>query len=57
MPKFPKPTDPDGPPSMEELEDWIFDVELPRATDGCTIEPDGICPHGHPSWMIRMGLI
>lgn len=27
------------------------------ATDGCQVEPDGVCPHGHPSWMLRLGLI
>ena len=45
------------PPTMEELEDWLFDIENPRATDGCEIEPDGTCYHGHRSWLLVMGLI
>ena len=49
------PTEPQ--PSMEELEDMMFDVIMPTATDGCTIEPDGICQHGHPSWFLKLGLI
>ncbi len=32
-------------------EGWAY------ATDGCHVEPDGICPHGHPSWLLRLGLI
>ncbi len=28
-----------------------------EATDGCQVEPDGVCPHGHPSWLLRLGLI
>ena len=27
------------------------------ATDGCIVEPDGVCPHGHPSWLLREGLM
>lgn len=41
------------------------DVELARfatdsivdATDGCQVEPDGVCEHGYPSWLIQLGLI
>jgi len=28
-----------------------------EATDGCWVEPDGCCEHGHPSWLIRLGLV
>lgn|GEM_PF-2195672 len=28
-----------------------------EATDGCLVEPDGVCPHGHPSWLLHLGLI
>lgn len=28
-----------------------------EATDGCTIEPDGTCEHGHISWLRYVGLI
>lgn len=52
---YPAPTT--SAPSMETLEDWVFDVEMPQATDGCIIEPDAVCEHGHPSWMIVLGLI
>lgn len=55
MPNWPAPLTPE--PSEDELEDWVFDRSLPEATDGCNIEPDGICPHGHPSWMLRLGII
>jgi len=44
-------------PDAETIEDWIFDRELPEATDGCTVELDGTCSHGHPSWLLVMGMI
>ena len=28
-----------------------------EATDGCIVEPDGHCPHAHPSWLLKLGLI
>ncbi|MEW8046615.1 MAG: hypothetical protein AB2805_09005 [Candidatus Thiodiazotropha sp.] len=28
-----------------------------EATDGCIVEPDGHCPHGKPSWLIKLGII
>lgn len=43
-------------PSNEEMEYWIFDG-VAEATDGCTVEPDGRCPHGHKSWLLVLGLI
>ena len=43
-------------PSEEQIEEWVFD-SVCEATDGCTVEPDGICPHGHPSWLLALGLI
>ena len=24
---------------------------------GCWVEPDGTCPHGNPSWLLKLGLI
>lgn len=27
------------------------------ATDGCIVEPDGTCEHGHDSWLIVLGFI
>ena len=52
---WPEPTEDE--PTMEEIEEWVFDISMPRATDGCEIEPDGVCEHGHPSWMLKLGLI
>lgn len=51
---YPKPTVEE--PDFEEIENMVFD-SIAEATDGCQVEPDGICPHGHPSWLIRLGLI
>lgn len=28
-----------------------------EATDGCWVEPDGTCQHGHPSWLRKLGLL
>ena len=52
--KFPKPTTP--MPTEEELIEWFMDSGC-ESTDGCWVEHDGICPHGHPSWLIKLGLI
>ena len=54
-PQWPEPTVPE--PTENELWDIMMDIELPTATDGCTIEPDGICQHGHPSWLLRLEII
>jgi hypothetical protein len=43
-------------PDEEQLEEWMLD-DVCEATDGCLTEPDGVCPHGHPSWLLRLGLI
>lgn len=43
-------------PDEDQLEEWVFD-SVCDATDGCTVEPDGMCEHGHPSWLLRLGLI
>jgi hypothetical protein len=43
---------PDDIEMMELLEDGVM-----AATDGCTVEPDGICEHGHPSWLLAEGMI
>ena len=43
-------------PSIETMERWMYDG-VARATDGCRIEPDGICEHGHQSWLLKSGLI
>ena len=43
-------------PTAEELDEQIADSVV-DATDGCRVEPDGCCQHGHPSWLIALGLI
>jgi hypothetical protein len=43
-------------PSMKQMEHWLNDG-VAEATDGCNVEPDGICPHGHSSWFLVLGLI
>ncbi len=54
MAKYPKPTEP--APTLEMLEEWDQDGGC-EATDGCWVEPDGTCEHGHPSWLLYWGLI
>ena len=54
MSKYPAPTT--RAPSLSDLQVWDSDGGC-EATDGCWVEPDGECEHGHPSWLIRMGLI
>lgn len=44
------------PPSLATLERWSFDG-VAKATDGCTVEPDGHCPHGKPSWLLQLGYV
>ena len=52
--QWPEPTV--DPPDMETLQEWFFD-SLCEATDGCVVEHDGTCPHGHRSWFLELGLI
>lgn len=51
---WPEPEDDE--PDDEQLMAWVTDSVV-AATDGCAVEPDGVCPHGHPSWLLRLGLI
>ena len=53
-PRWPQPTQ--SAPDVHVLCDWEMDGGC-EATDGCWVEPDGICEHGHPSWLLIMGLI
>ena len=46
----------DAGPSIEELEEMVADG-VAEAVDGCFVEPDGVCQHGSPSWLIAKGLI
>lgn len=43
-------------PIMEELEEMMFD-DVVEATDGCQVEPDGWCEHGHVSWLVYLGFV
>lgn len=43
-------------PDEDELGEMVWDG-IATATDGCTVEPDGRCEHGHQSWLLRLGLI
>lgn len=41
---------------LREFERMVL-ASVVTATDGCAVEPDGVCPHGYPSWLIQMGVI
>lgn len=43
-------------PSLPTIERWNLDG-IAKATDGCQVEPDGECPHGHTSWLRVMRFI
>jgi hypothetical protein len=53
--KYPEPTTDE--PDLEQLEEWFYEDAGVEATDGCWIEPDGTCEHGHPSWLLKLGYI
>ena len=44
------------PPDLDTLMAWESEG-ICEATDGCVVEPDGICPHGYNSWLLELGLI
>lgn len=44
-------------PSIETLQAWDWEDGGCESTDGCWVEPDGICEHGHVSWLRRLGFI
>lgn len=43
-------------PELETLMEWEAEGGC-EATDGCWVEPDGVCPHGCRSWLLELGLI
>ena len=43
-------------PTVGTMQRWMDDG-IAEATDGCTVEPDGVCPHGCKSWLLVLGLI
>jgi hypothetical protein len=44
-------------PDLETLQRWQDEEGGCEATDGCWVEPDGICSHGCKSWLLDLGLI
>ena len=44
-------------PDYQQIASWIMDVENTQATDGCDVESDGFCEHGHQSWLLRLKMI
>ena len=44
-------------PSDEEIAGMMLDQIDVQATDGCLVEPDGVCPHGHPSWLVVLKFV
>jgi hypothetical protein len=46
------------PPDVETLIAWEAEGGCEAACPHhCWVEADGICPHGNPSWMLKLGLI
>jgi len=54
MESWPEPTVEE--PTEDDLMYWALDG-VAEATDGYPIEPDGVCEHGHPSWLLYYGFI
>jgi hypothetical protein len=52
---WPKPTT--RRPTVAQLEEWLDEGGGCEATDGCWVEADGVCEHGHPSWLLRLGWV
>lgn len=53
--EFPQPTG--ETPDLEDLQEWLDEGGC-MATDGeCWVEPDGVCKHGYPSWLLWLGLV
>lgn len=52
---YPAPTSPE--PDFVTLAGQLIDA-CAEATDGCfPFEPDGVCKHGHPTWLRRLGVV
>jgi hypothetical protein len=46
------------PPDLETLKEWEAEGGCEAACPhSCWVEPDGRCTHGHPSWLLKLGLI
>lgn len=55
MTKYPEPTE--EQPDEGDIEEWMSGEGGCEATDGCWVELDGTCEHGHPSWLLHLGWI
>lgn len=44
------------PLDNEELETMMLEEDY-KSLDGCSVEPDGICEHGYPSWLRALHFI
>lgn len=44
-------------PDLATLEEWLWEDGGCEATDSCWVEVDGVCPHGHPAWLLKLGLV
>jgi hypothetical protein len=53
--QYPTPTVKE--PSVDELYSMMVGMIDPETTDGCIAEPDGVCEHGHPSWLVVLHYI
>ncbi|MBN1218757.1 MAG: hypothetical protein JXM69_07510 [Anaerolineae bacterium] len=46
------------PPDLETLMEWEAEGGCEAACPHhCWVEPDGVCQHGQPSWLLKLGLI
>jgi len=43
-------------PEIGTLMEWESEGGC-EAVDGCYVEPDGVCEHGAPSWLLALGMI
>jgi hypothetical protein len=43
-------------PALRQVLPGAADDTLTSATDGCPVDLDALCPHGHPSWARQLGL-
>jgi hypothetical protein len=45
-------------PDLETLMEWEAEGGCEAVCPHhCWVEPDGVCPHGNPSWLLKLGLI
>ncbi len=45
-------------PDIGTLMEWEAEGGCEAACPhGCWVEPDGVCPHGNPSWLLNLGFI